>query len=299
MDDIQTNSASGDFGHSFRCRESRQEQEVEQLRLGHGGDQFRFGQTALDDLASQAFQRDASAVIADRDRQHARAVPSFQPQHPLFWLRDARALFRSFQAVVDCVSQNVIQRRFQLFEDVAIDVGVVPHDFKLDLLAELPSEIPDHAWEALHAISERSHSAGDDFVIQPAIEVIGLPRVLIELADAIGQQIATFGDSPPSLLQQPCDAALLVCGRGRQPDVFQDGRDLVLILFEQPQRFGERLQPASFHERLARETHQSRQAVRRHADHSFFGSRIARERTRDSLGQHVTGFEDHRRRLAG
>ena len=124
-------------------------------------------------------------------------MPRVQPQLSRLGLAGRRPLVRCLDAVVHGVSQQVVQRRFELFEDVAIHGRRRPDDFELDLFAELPAQVAHESREALHSIRERSHTAVDHFVVQTAIEIGGLPRMRFEFIHPRGQLLAALGQPSP------------------------------------------------------------------------------------------------------
>ena len=77
-------------------------------------------------------------------------------------------------AMIEGVAQQVIERRFKLFQDVAINVGGAAEDVELHRFAECSGEVADQAREPLRPVDEGPHPAGDDFAIEAAIEIIRL-----------------------------------------------------------------------------------------------------------------------------
>ena len=67
-----------------------------------------------------------------------------QANQAFFRLARQQALFRGFDAVIDRVAQQVSQRRFELFQHVAIDLGFLAFDLQAHLFAQIAPQIPDH-----------------------------------------------------------------------------------------------------------------------------------------------------------
>ena len=76
---VQPDAAAGELGHDLGRGEARQEQELEQFRLGHLADHVGRGQAAVDDLPAEPLEVDAAAVVGDRDLQHPGPVAGLQP----------------------------------------------------------------------------------------------------------------------------------------------------------------------------------------------------------------------------
>ena len=66
-----------------------------------------------------------AAVVGDRDEQHAGAVAGLQTDRAGCRLARGRATLGRLEAVIDGVADQVRQRRFELLEDVAVDLGVL------------------------------------------------------------------------------------------------------------------------------------------------------------------------------
>src|SRR4051794_36791167 len=82
------------------------------------------------------------------------------------------ALFRRLEAVIECVANEMIEWRLQLFQNIAINARLLPEDRELNLFAQLPGKVPDHTWKATHAIRQRPHPADKHFVVQPTGEIL-------------------------------------------------------------------------------------------------------------------------------
>ena len=72
------------------------------------------------------------------------------------------------------------QRQFELFEHVAIDVGLKSVDFQRTCLPSCRAMSPTARGKPCAAVAERPHAADDHFMIQPAVEVLGLGRVIVK-----------------------------------------------------------------------------------------------------------------------
>jgi hypothetical protein len=62
--------------------------------------------------------------------------------------------------VIDRVAQKMGKRRFQPFQNIAIDVGIVAPHFKLYLFSEIAGQIAHHSRKTVNAVGKRSHPTG-------------------------------------------------------------------------------------------------------------------------------------------
>ena len=75
----------------------------------------------------------------DRDLQHAGPVAGLQPDRAGGRLARARANLGRLDPVIDRVADQVRERRFELLQDVAIDLGLLAVDDEPRLLAQRPA----------------------------------------------------------------------------------------------------------------------------------------------------------------
>src|SRR4029077_1665368 len=108
-----------------------------------------------------------ATVVGDEDLQPAGAVAGLQPDRALGRLASRQALLRPLDAVVDGIAQEMPERRVELFQYVAVDLGRSPDNLELDPLAERAAEVAHDAWIAPGAIGEWPHAAGQRLVIEP------------------------------------------------------------------------------------------------------------------------------------
>ena len=96
-------------------------------------------QAAVDDLPAQLLQIDAAAVVGDGDLQHPGPVAGFQSNRAGGGLARAGANLGRLDPVIDGVADQVRERRFELLQDVAIDLGLLAVDDELRLLSQGPT----------------------------------------------------------------------------------------------------------------------------------------------------------------
>ncbi|MFO0001609.1 MAG: hypothetical protein ACK559_10785, partial [bacterium] len=97
------------------------------------------------------------------------------------------ALVGALDSVVDGVAHDVVERRLQPGEDVAVHGDVAPDDLERDVLAELAGDVAHHPREARHALAERAHAAADDLVVERGGHLLGAPEEPLELEDPLAE----------------------------------------------------------------------------------------------------------------
>ena len=93
-------------------------------------------------------------------------MPRFEDQLSLRGLARREAHLRRLDTVIDGVAQQVIQRCFELLENVAVHVGGLAANLERHRLAKALGQIPHHAREAVQAIGEGAHAAHDGLVVE-------------------------------------------------------------------------------------------------------------------------------------
>ena len=123
------------------------------------------------------------------DLEHPRTVASLQPDCPHRRFAGRAALLGHFEAVIERVADQMVERRFQPVEDIAIDAGGLADDLEPRLLAQLAGQVADQAREAADAVGQRPHPAGQHFVVQPAGEVLAAASELLDRLDRLTQSL--------------------------------------------------------------------------------------------------------------
>ncbi|MNF75479.1 hypothetical protein D3C87_1065270 [compost metagenome] len=62
--------------------------------------------------------------------------------------------------MIDSVAQQMGERRFEFFQDIAIDLGFLAFDLQPHLLAEAAAQIADHAHLTGQHVRKGPHAAG-------------------------------------------------------------------------------------------------------------------------------------------
>ena len=99
------------------------------------------------------------------------------------------AIVRHFDAVVECVADQVVERRFEPIEDVAVNAGGLTDDLKPRLLAELTSQVADQTRKPADTIGQWPHPAGQHFMMQPAGNVFADAGELLDRLDRLTQTL--------------------------------------------------------------------------------------------------------------
>ena len=139
---------------------------------------------------------------------------------PVVVLAGADPLLGRLDRVVQGVADQVVERGFELVEDVAVDPGVLAPDLEADLLAQLPGDLADHPGEPADPLRHRPHPAGQDLVMEPAGEVLAAPGVVVEGVDLAVQVVDAPGRLRPRPGQQ-LSHARLHAGRARDPPLLR------------------------------------------------------------------------------
>ncbi len=202
LNHIKPDAAAGDLGDVLLGREPREEEKIEQLGLAEPGGHRGGGQPTLDDLGAQSLQVNAAAIIGKDDLEHPRSMARLQADGPDRGLAGCAAVVRRFETMVQCIADQMVERRLEPIEDVAVDAGGLTDDLKPRLLAELTSQVTNQAWEAAHAIGQWPHPAGQDFMMQPAGNVLADTGKLLNRLDRLTQTLQILGGLSLGLGQQ-------------------------------------------------------------------------------------------------
>ena len=168
LHDVKADAPPRYLGDLLLGRETGKEQEVEQLGLAQPAGHWRGGEPFFHNLGSKPLKVDPPSVVAEHDLEHPRAVAGFQPDRARRVLAHGFALIGSFQPMIERIADQMIERRFETVQNVAIDPGRLTHHLELRLLAKLTSHIADQARKAADAVGQGPHSAGEHLVMQPA-----------------------------------------------------------------------------------------------------------------------------------
>jgi hypothetical protein len=170
---IEPDAAAGNFGDGVAHGEAGQEQEFQQLGLGELRRHRLDRQAAAHHRRAHALEVDAAAIVGHADLQHAGGVARLQHDAAFFRLAAGAALRRILHGMVDGVAQQVAERRLQLVEHVAIDLGVLADDLQPHALVQFLGEVAHQARQRAGAVGEGTHAAGDRLLVQAARDAAG------------------------------------------------------------------------------------------------------------------------------
>ena len=95
--------------------------------------------------------------------------------------------------MIQSIANEMIERCFETVENVAVDAGGLTHNLESGLLAKLSGQVADQPWKATDSISQRSHPAGQNLVVQPARKVLALAGELLDRLDGLSQLLQALG----------------------------------------------------------------------------------------------------------
>ncbi len=202
--DVHADAAAGDLRHLRRGRETRLEQEFDELRvggLGIGGNQAqRTGALA------HAREIDAGAVVGQVDHDFVADLANRQRYFAGLELTGLDARIARLDAVVERVAQQMLERTDQLFQHRAVEFHLGAVNFEVRALVQLLGGRAQDAVQALRQAAERHGANGEEpllhFARQPRLRQqcgIGVVQVLEQrmldgghVVDAFGQRARQF-----------------------------------------------------------------------------------------------------------
>ncbi|MCY1414166.1 hypothetical protein D9M71_296090 [compost metagenome] len=258
---IQPHTAPGHFGNLVTQAETGQEQERQQLRLTHPRHRVSGRQGALDDAAAQALQVDTGAIVDQLQAEHARLVRSPQADHPLVRLARQQAPLGQLDAVVDGIAQQVGQRCFELFQHIAVDLGLLPFHHQPHRLAQRTAQVADHAALPGQHVGKRPHPTGQGGVIQQLRTLTGLPAELIQVGCLLLQNLLGLCQQALGLCQGFEHLTALPRAFQLHAQAVKRLHTLAVHALEALKGSQVWLEPLGFHQRLAGQVKQAIKAV--------------------------------------
>ena len=121
--------------------------------------------------------------------------------------------------MVHGIAQQVGERRFELLQHIAVDLGVLTFYVQAHLLAEGTAEIAQHARLADEHIGERAHARGQRGVVHQLRALATLPAELIEVGHMPGEHLLALAEQLPGLGQHGAGGASIAssCTASRTP----------------------------------------------------------------------------------
>ena len=146
--------------------------------------------------------------------------------------------------MIDRVAQQVRQRTFQSFQDVAVHLGVLADDFEAHLFAQSAGQVAHHARKTADAIAEGAHARAQHFQIHALRKVSRAAVEHVQLLHPVGQKLLAFSRFTAQLAKLMFRALGQVLFAQSVAQVVQLLRQLRLVAFETLERVGKRAQPA-------------------------------------------------------
>ena len=109
--------------------------------------------------------------------------------------------------MVECVTDQMIERCLEPIENIAVDAGGLADDLKSRLLAQLTSQVTNQTRETPHAVGQWPHPAGQHFMVQPAGNILADPRKFFDRLDRLAQPLQILGACALDLASSSCSAA--------------------------------------------------------------------------------------------
>ena len=164
LDDIEADSAPGDFCDQFGGGETGAEQELFDLvRPDH---LTRLQPAARLGLLAHRSQIDAGAVVGKVDDDFIPFLARRQTQLAIFRLADTGALVGHFNPVRNRIAYQVFKRCGDLVEHGAVHFGLPAIDFQLRLAPGFLGGLSHHAVKTLGQGIQRHHADMHEFLLQ-------------------------------------------------------------------------------------------------------------------------------------
>ncbi|MNS25626.1 hypothetical protein D3C72_575240 [compost metagenome] len=288
---IQADAATGHLGDLVAQTETGQEQERQQFLFAQLSGGFREGQISFNDAATELFQVHAVTVVAQFKHQQTGLMGRAQANQTFRRLAGQQALLRGFDAVVDRVAQQVSQRRFELFQYVAIDLGLFAFNFQAHLFAQIAPQIPDHPHLPGQHIGKGPHATGQRRVVQHLRPLAGMPGELVEFGVLFHEQLLGLREQAPRILKGFLGLQAQGVILEMHIEILQCAQAVALHALESLHGRQVRFEALRFHQGLARQIEQAVQALGGDAQHTFtifggaFGLAQGGRRRRFDLGR--------------
>ena len=166
MHDIKSNAAAGNLGDLRGGGEPGQKEELEQLLPLHGRGHFTRSQRATHDALTHRLDVDAAAVVADANVQHSSVMSRFNAQHCLRGFALRAPFIGRLDSVVERVAQQMVERRIEARENVAVNRHAFANDLQTRLFAQRTRKVAHRTRQRRGGVGERSHAARKNFVIK-------------------------------------------------------------------------------------------------------------------------------------
>src|SRR5205085_3482542 len=184
----------------FGGAQSRRKYQLDRLVIGQPIRLFLRDDAALDRLALDRLDVDAAAVVLERYHDEAIGVLGRELQAAYRWLARCDSLLGQLDTVIDGVADQVQQRIANLFDDRAIQLGVLALENEIDLLALLGSNVAHDARKAVEDALDRQHARLHHLLLQLVGDAADVQCGLLEVGQNVS--VAELVDQPRAELIQ-------------------------------------------------------------------------------------------------
>ena len=266
LDHVEPDAPAGDLGDLFLGREAGQEEEVEQLGLAEPAAIAAVvspRSTTLARSRSRSMPRPSSLRMICSIPARWRASRRIGPHRRL---AGRAAVLGHLEAVVQRVADQVVERRLEPVEDVAVDAGGLADDLEPRLLAELAGQVADQRGKPrTPSASGRIRLASTSWCSR--LERSSLTRANSSIASTVSpSRCKSWAACALALASSSRSAAVSASPwlDTRSSRMLQRFQESGLSPLEPPERVDQRRQPMGLHQGLTRQAHQPRQALGRH-----------------------------------
>ena len=127
----------------------------------------------LDRLGADFLHIDAAPIVTDLDHHLIALMQGMQPDLSSRWLAQTPALLRRFNAVTDCIANQMGERFGNRVENALVEVGFLSAEFKIHFAPTLPGHIAHDARKAPEQLIDRHHAD----LHHGALQIVQNPRL--------------------------------------------------------------------------------------------------------------------------
>ena len=179
-DDVHPHAAAREIGHLLGSGESRSKNQLKDFAFVERF--LRLDDSPFDRLGEDLLGAQAPAVVLDLDDDESALMEGPQCDRAGARLAGSHAGLRHLDAMVGRVADHMNQRIAQLFDNVAIELGVFPLEIQLDLFPLLEGQIADEPGHLLERVADRHHPQRH----RRALQIGGDAAELAEAAGEMG-----------------------------------------------------------------------------------------------------------------
>ncbi len=215
---VHPHAPPGDVGDQLAGAEARNEDQVDQLRLGDRGQVGGRREPLSVGLLLERGHGNPGAVVGELDQDVAPLVAGPDSKGSPLRLPGGPALRRRLDPMVDAVSDHVEQRVADLFDDLLVELGLGALDDEIHCFVEPSGEVPDGPPEGIEDGGKRHHPHPDGPFLKVAGEQAGDVDILfIGGQKGLGRLMKGSGRGPDLLPSPFGDPVRGIGQEGRLP----------------------------------------------------------------------------------